>query len=144
MKKVLAIDKRDGIVLGVFTSPEDASVATRVPASTIRSSAKAKTLYKKRFFFRYAEDWRGYEIFSTTINCPVIAVKDMGDGKRMLRWFSTTRELGNEIGTNTGHICNAIRNGYRVKGWRVRYAVSTVDWQITTKEEADVQHVQSA
>ena len=106
---ILVIDKRDGDVLGSFYSFGEAAKATRVPASTIRSSLRMGTLTEKRFFFRNSEDWKGYEVFKVATHCPVIATKDMGDGKRLVRWFPTNKAMADEIGASANHIGNAIR-----------------------------------
>ena len=127
-ERVLMIDKRDGTVLRSFRSPEDAGRATKVSASTIRSSADNKTLIKKRFFFRYASDWQGHETFETATHRPVIATRDMGEGRHMVRWYSTIQDMGRDIGANPNLIGNCIRKGHRVSGWRVRYALGTAEW----------------
>ncbi len=122
------IDKRDGTVLRSFRTSEEAAGATRVPASTIRGSASSKTLTKQRFFFRYASDWQGHEIFETATHCPVIATKDMGEGRRMVRWYSTIQDMGRDIGANPNLIGKCIREGHRVSGWHVRYVLGTAEW----------------
>lgn len=127
-ERVLMIDKRDGTVLRSFRSPEDAARVTKVSASTVRYNADRKTFIHRRFFFRYASDWQGHEVFESAMYRPVIATKDLGDGRRIVRWYSTSQDMSADIGASANRIGNAIRQGQRVRGWHVRHALGTAEW----------------